>query len=276
MGRVARYKKIKACDPFSRKNRGKINHDTIGVWGLGDNGRRSRKRSRTAENLRAKRKRTSVDDFDAPPEADDFDMADLVGSLKKEKVPVVAPIQPAAKAERVSTNLPAPLPEDKEEKEAKRLLKLDQQVDQKKEKYVPGRMEGESKNAFRKRVKVETREIIKETKSQRTVTTEKRQRKKEFLNNKKKRKKGGSGMEDASDDETSDHVAFGEQAERPPIFRQVPRGATKKEKKTSDATGKKRSQEDIEAEQRNMEAIRMKVQAQYAEVRRNRGSGFHL
>jgi hypothetical protein len=91
MGRVARYKKIKACDPFAKGNRRK----TIGgetVWGIGDDGRKLKKRSRTAEKLRAQRKKkTKLDKFtdrafDAPPDdGDEFDMKDLIGSVKKNK-----------------------------------------------------------------------------------------------------------------------------------------------------------------------------------------------
>eukprot|EP00537_Pseudo-nitzschia_pungens_P008065 CAMPEP_0172356830 /NCGR_PEP_ID=MMETSP1060-20121228/1235_1 /TAXON_ID=37318 /ORGANISM="Pseudo-nitzschia pungens, Strain cf. cingulata" /LENGTH=380 /DNA_ID=CAMNT_0013077207 /DNA_START=143 /DNA_END=1285 /DNA_ORIENTATION=+ len=91
MGRVAKYKKVKSCDPYSKKNRGNIDLASVGVWGLGDNGRRVKKRSLKAQKLHAKknknRKRSNDDaddGFDVPPtDGDEFDLADLVGSVRR-------------------------------------------------------------------------------------------------------------------------------------------------------------------------------------------------
>ena len=57
MGRVAKYKKVKSFDPYSKKNGGNVDLSKVGVWGLGDNGRKAKKRSRRAEVLRRNKKR---------------------------------------------------------------------------------------------------------------------------------------------------------------------------------------------------------------------------
>jgi len=95
MGRVSKYKKIKACDPYSKKNGGNVDLSTVGIWGLGDNGRKKKRKSRTAERLKAQKgkkhkKNKNNDDgdgFDLPPsEADEFDLMDLMGSVKKQEL----------------------------------------------------------------------------------------------------------------------------------------------------------------------------------------------
>jgi hypothetical protein len=309
MGRVSRYKKVKSCDPFSKANKRKPVGEAI--WGLGDDGRKPKKRSRTAERLRAQsKKKTKLDkftdrQFDAPPEdEDEFDMRDLVGSIKKKPVvPVeneiirVAVPLPKIKTPQQASNLD-------EERNTNRLLKLDKQV-QSRQESAPvhqGRMEGESKNAYRRRFAAETRQIIKREKME-LHNPEKRQRKKEFLNNKKKAKKGKKAQSfDEIDEITEDlldgsepelvtgevayakraletQVRFGEQAERPPMFKQLPRKATAKSVNTSMES--KRSgmeEEDILAEQAEMELLRRKVRAQYAVIKskRHHAGDFHL
>uniref|UniRef100_A0A7S4MG38 Uncharacterized protein n=1 Tax=Odontella aurita TaxID=265563 RepID=A0A7S4MG38_9STRA len=113
MGRVARYKKVKSFDPFSSNSRqtghiyggaggSGVGNDKV-IWGTAGNGRKAKKRSKTAAKLReTKLKRRArrgkggggdafeeADDggFDLPPGKDDFDMRDLVGSLKKSRKP---------------------------------------------------------------------------------------------------------------------------------------------------------------------------------------------
>lgn len=134
MGRVARYKKIRDVDPYSKKNQGKSTA-MVGIWGMNNDSRRNvKKRSRTSEKLReqkmkerilkqqqrskggliGKRKSgdstgnsTGVDikqlliqekqkrrqkllEYDVEPDdndgMDDFDMNDIVGSVKKETI----------------------------------------------------------------------------------------------------------------------------------------------------------------------------------------------
>lgn len=102
MGRVSKYKKIKNCDPFAKsKGRGGgggSSRSSEYVWGTGDNGRRKRKRSVKAQRLLARkldgategrkkvREAAGAGGFDlAPSGKDDFDLADLVGSVMPEK-----------------------------------------------------------------------------------------------------------------------------------------------------------------------------------------------
>jgi len=300
MGRVAKYKKIKTCDPFSKKNGGRIDLESVGIWGLGDTGRKPKKRSLKAQAARKKKRRNNDDDgFDVPPEGDDFDLADLTGSLKKEKLPLeLEGLAVGNNKDFIKSNATikiSTVPDSvQQEKEMCKLLKLDKQVEKKPVVAEEGRMEGESKKAFHKRVKAETRQIIKRERVERH-NPEKRQRKKEFLKNKKKKKKGKvSSYNDSTDDDynaeegsalitgeqavaaraAATEVKFGEQAERPPVFRQLPRGAMKKAEKTT--TKGTMSSEDVEAERAEMEKMRRKVQAQYAVIRQKRKGEFHL
>ena len=223
-----------------------------------------------------------------------------------------------------STN---PSLDDAEERETARLLKLDDQVDKAKPVVADlGRLEGEGKNAYNRRVKAETREIIKRERQDRE-NPEKRARKKDFLNNKKKLKKNRKkrrvweleqGDNDQSNNTVGDDggdkagqdgggseggilitgeqavaaraaataVQFGEQAERPPIFRQLPRGAAKlaaskngnNKKKGSPSRCDGMNAEEVQAEQLAMEQMRKKVQAQYSLIKRKRkrAGDFHL
>jgi hypothetical protein len=310
MGRVARYKKVKACDPFSKENKRK----SVGgeaVWGLGDDGRKAKKRSRTSEKLRAQRKKkTKLDkfvdrEFDAPPgEADEFDMTDLVGSLKKNtNAPEseIIRISPSSSSIPKAPALKASNLED--EQSANRLLKVEKQILSKAEPEMQhGRMEGESKNAYRRRFANETRQLIKREKME-LHNPEKRQRKKEFLNNKKKKRKGNNGNDEfdaesdeldvAADEATSTiitgeqayakraletQVHFGEQAERPPSFKQLPRKATPKPAPKTMGSIRSGNEIDIEAQKAEMELMRRKVRAQYAliKARRHHQGDFHL
>lgn len=313
MGRVAKYKKIKACDPYSKKNRGQVDLSKVGIWGLGDDGRKAKKRSRRSEQLRAGRKKRErsedEDGFDLPVKRDEFDMKDLLGSVKKQKLSNPMKDDHADKdsalfsANRVVVNgNVATIPKtDEDEKKVARLLNVRSQVKkeiEKKEAKKHARMEGESKNAYTKRTKAETRQIIKQTTE--TKNQEKKQKKKEFLNNKKKNKKKGSASYDTADERDGrgggnggesdtlitgeraiamvDEVRFGEQAERPPVFRQLPRGAKSKESTKKESTKTGMTDEQVAAERNAMELMRRKIQAQYAAIKlkRRRDGDFHL
>ena len=318
MGRVSKYKKIKSVDPYSKKNGGKVDLSTVGMWGLGDNGRKAKKRSRRSEHLRASRNKRprSADEegFDLPVKKDEFDLKDLVGSVKKQKLPALLKDNNNGNdadlfsVDRVAVNgNVASIPKtDEDEKKAARLLKVREQVKretEKKEAKKHARMEGESKNAYSKRTKAETRQIIKQ--STETKNSEKKEKKKEFLKNKKKNKKRGSasygiageaelrGGRDDGESESlitgeraiamADEVRFGEQAERPPVFRQLPRGAKAekdgpKTKAAKKAAAKGMTEDEVEAESNAMELMRRKIQAQYAaiKVKRRRAGDFHL
>ena len=329
MGRVSKYKKIKSCDPYSKHHKKNgLQLDNVGVWGLGDNGRRPKKRSKTALKLKAqqlsKKKRKSMrdagDGFDLPVEKDEFDLSDLMGSVKKQALPKLEASETIDIIKSTSAASMARSLQD-EQKEAK-LLKLDPQIDADKQRKADleksmQRQAGESKNAYKKRTKAETRQIIQKTSVSKRKTA-KLEKKKEFLKAKKLKKKGRFVPNDQDDDgydsdippalqqqqqnassdssggfitgeravaamaaAARDEPVFGEQAERPPIFRQLPRGAQKldkKHKKTGNNTNM--SSEQIEGEQNAMEIMRRKVQAQYAALRARRRQGggerFHL
>lgn len=130
------------------------------------------------------------------------------------------------------------------------------------------------------------------------------QKKKEFLNMKKKAKKAkkagvSRGYEsddyfdvkrkDDSDDDRKDafltgeqaaaQISFLEQADRPPIFEQLPRGAQNKSKLKMKGIENEKAfktstidEEKIKAEQSAMEIMRRKVQNQYALLRAKRQS----
>mmetsp|Transcript_11945 Transcript_11945/g.28714 ORF Transcript_11945/g.28714 Transcript_11945/m.28714 type:complete len:290 (+) Transcript_11945:72-941(+) len=267
MGRVARYKKVKSCDPYSKRNGGNVDLSTVGIWGMGDNGRRVKKKSMTVQRLKKakelkrqnklakssniggkkKNKRSALDvmnnekgsGFDLPPDdiQDEFDLNDLVGSVKKQKVDFQVTVNndndhtintptttskasaktsfdPSYIKTTTESGLVASIPKtDEDEMKVTKILKLDQQIqsklDEKKQESYQ-RMDGESKRAFNKRTKVETRQIIHHSTVKKNL--EKLQKKKEFLNNKKKNKKrkklaaasyqnNGGGSDDDDDDD---------------------------------------------------------------------------
>jgi hypothetical protein len=289
----------------------------VGVWGLGALGRKPKKRSLKAQKLVAQKLKFRKEGgktasnsggggFDMPPDEDedDFDVATMVVQKRKrpptlEDLPAPAP-GADAKAQRQA---------EREERKINKMLKLDAASQEARAikaatavPVVTSRQEGESKNAFRKRVKSETRQMINDSK-QVYRNPEKKQRKKDFLNNKKLKKKGlvpvasaarrrtdedNEFMDSDEDDlvtaerdfqaRTAEVPRFGEQAERPPEFKQLPRKATAKATPGSAAGGKRKQLDDegVRAEQAAMEIMRKKVQAQYAVIRQKRRGDFHL
>jgi Txe/YoeB family toxin of Txe-Axe toxin-antitoxin module len=310
MGRVAKYKKIKSCDPFSKKNGGK--QSMLGIWGLDDNGRRAKKRSATARNLKQnkfkKQNRGQEEDmFDLPPtEGDDFDLSDIL-RIKKIKPPALELLEETKFATNTVTVVPKydsdvdkthkEIVQDPmlEEKRVNRILKIkpDRPNIVKKVERFPG----ESRKAFERRIKSETRQLIRNEELQRH-NPEKRQRKKEFLNKKKKMR--GKSQNDSGDGDNDYRVgvaatlhasdgfvtgeqavarmALGDQVERPPVFNQLPRGASVKVKMTTSTNLSQNKNESIAAEQKAMENMRRKAQAQYALVKakRRKAGDFHL
>jgi hypothetical protein len=185
MGRVARYKKVKA---FEKEYTG----DEY-VWGTRSSAK-TKKRSLTAEvHHRRKLKRKGYHDDggrDLPPEKDDFDLLDLVVKKEKKRRPdeglapikhqtVVpsssatittsnGPVKPQAvvKNEKVKigntiveSNIPS---DDREEIRAAKLLKIDPKTGMSISKQnarqvsIEGRRKGESMSAFHRRLKDET------------------------------------------------------------------------------------------------------------------------
>jgi hypothetical protein len=307
-------------------NSGSDYFDTVGVWGLVDSGRKPKKRSRTSLRLRAQRNKkgailvNATDCFDlACTDGDDFDIHDPVGTLKKHAVVPEATCAVALKPsvvslplnsqaattnalttdENSSLRIPAAAVPSIDVEEEKLHKKLETQVLPK----IPlvaseGRMLGESKRAYSKRVKKETRQIIQRA-NQLDRNPEKRQKKKAFLTMKKKsgRKRKNAGLYSDDDDavyfdtdvyhsklltaeqavaarDRATRVQFGEQAERPPIFKELPRGAAKIKKQKISLT----DFSDIKEEKRALELVRTKMQAQYATIkaRRKLNGEFHL
>lgn len=298
MGRVARYKKLKSCDPFA-KNGGVMTD----MWGEGNNGQRAKKRSLTSQKLRSKRKRGAFSEqqedtagFDLPPSGkDDFDIHDLVGSLKKEKpVEVLKEDTVDRQANKrlkveVAAGPEQALSLEKETREA-RILKIN--LEKKKDQLVAPRMEGESKKAFYKRMQTEAKRAIRNEKIEETSNPEKKQRKKEFMKLKKQKKKKGGNVADGelnrsgygSEDESNglvtgeraaaaQKVVFGDQVERPPTFQVLPRGAIAKKSNSSGKSNNAMSNAQQHAEQRSMEKMREMVQARYALIKAQRKMG---
>ena len=359
MGRVSKYKKVKAVDPFSKQKKGKAAasaRTSEYVWGMGDNGRKEKKRSLKAQRHQARklggggmsdgrrraREAAGAGGFDLPPSGkDDFDLADLVGSVKRQKRPRLDDglADPRRRNETTTISKRTPsIPEtDAEEKRVARILKLSSKdsksggsgkggpgsgsksatgsssAEKGSKSQISGRKEGESMRAFERRVKEETRLILLEQASESKLTSkEKAAKKKEFLKtlkSKKKNRKGGGGggrpRSGSSDDEygsdggngddgggglvtgeravaaaaraaASSGAAIHDQVERPPTFELLPRGATKKAKKEGGKLGM--DEQKRRAEQRAMDNLRAKVQAQYAVIKqkRKRAGDFHL
>lgn len=265
MGRVSRYKKVKnSCQ-----------NAQFGEWGFGDNGQRVKKRSLTVRKLKMRGKKgkqaledREVDHFDAPPDAEDeFDIADL--NVEKEK-----PDEGTVDTNLTTAAATSTLSNSHEEHKLLKRFEADLEI-KPKEKYVGNRQEGETKTAFRRRTDREVQQIIHDTKKGSKVSKTKRKTKL-ALKEKKQKKKGrlSSNLKEPLNRQLpveaalerraiKTQVKFGEQAERPPIFKQLPRGAAKKPKEPSAA----------------LELLRNKAQAQYALLKAKRkeaGEGFHL
>jgi len=297
MGRVARYKKVKSFDPYSKKNGGKVNLNNVGIWGMGEDGRKAKKRSRRCENLResnGKKKKVTDDGFDLPPsERDDFDLKDLDGSIKKQKgetlkrAPSSTSEMRIAVGENVAT-IPKTEADERMVAGVLRVGKQNKEIERKKRLKAQARIEGESKRAYSRRTKSETRQIVKQNSVVRNP--EKMQKKKEFLNKKKKKNKfkmqddfDGTEEERIQDRQLDipaepESIHFTERVERPPEFKRLPRGAKPKEKREKKGSKPGMTETQVKAESNSMELMRRRVQAQYAVIKakRKRAGEFHL
>eukprot|EP00814_Leptocylindrus_danicus_P004988 CAMPEP_0116035162 /NCGR_PEP_ID=MMETSP0321-20121206/20134_1 /TAXON_ID=163516 /ORGANISM="Leptocylindrus danicus var. danicus, Strain B650" /LENGTH=270 /DNA_ID=CAMNT_0003511803 /DNA_START=111 /DNA_END=923 /DNA_ORIENTATION=+ len=268
MGRVARYKKVKS---FDKRKAGEPDP-------LFD-ARRSKKRRNGN-----KRKQ----EFDLPPKPDHEEE----GGMNKQQNPSSSTIR--------NGKLDFQILDLKEEARLARFAREDSRsllAKQKKNNsnnphgkvIIQGKKEGESMRSFHKRVKEETGEILRREVNAEKVHSARQAKRKQFCKNKKLKKKGkvaatsdvygyNSDDNDAKKYSLNDNVMFGEQAERPPEFRHLPRGA--KKRRTGAATTKDAQdgaslihQEKQAAEQRNLEIMRQKVQAQYALLKAKRKNG---
>ena len=296
--------------------------------------------------------------LDIPPEKDDFNLDDFVVKKRKQKrldhdlvLPKIndlptgrasssskhaskdeAGVKPSAivKNEKVkigNTSIACHIPvDDQEEIKAAKMLQVDPRtgkstsIQSLRKSTIEGRREGESMNAFHRRLKEETKNALAENyKNSKPVKKRqagdgedeekmtKAEKRREYSKMRKKKKKGklnlsnldeddaiGYGGKDHDDgfitgEEAAARISFLEQAEQPPVFNQLPRGAHNKLKlkmkgvsddgSKSKKPGKIDEEGKIKAEQDAMEIMRRKVQAQYALMkakRRQGGTNFHL
>ena len=225
MGRVARYKKVKSIDPFAKNN----------TWtsDLGDTStlRRVKRKSKTALRLQQQKLRQRKgkkgagsngwghdEGYDLPPEGgDEFDMADLMGSVKKQ---VVKNIDPLLEPQVLASSMPSVTPSSSSlhhqaVKQTKKTKGDDN--DEKKKAAAAAKKKGGKKQPTQKTTpdgdlvithKTPTREIIEahsNPKRKRAATTSntaatdedtgptKQERRKAYLQEKKlKKKKGGA------------------------------------------------------------------------------------
>lgn len=300
MGRVARYKKVKSVDPFAK---GRTWTDDVGNTA---NIRRVKKRSKTAQKLkdqknkrfRGQKKSEDDDGFDLPPGGEDeFDMSDLMGSVKRQKSkpdellkggnPILDNVMSKSKPERIDA----------------RGIKQPSRVS--KQPINQGNSSNESKknaatvasSSGSKGLEItaytSTREIIAACSNPKTQqqgvdgTNSKQAKRKAFFQQKKLKKKNKRARDDESEDDNvknpdrdamsagkssnQSRCAIDDQVERPPIFSALPRGAKKKK---SAVTKKNEGQDEkadmIRKEQQNLEAMRQRVMAQYAILRESR------
>ena len=206
----------------------------------------------------------------------------------------------------VAVNIPV---DEREERRSAKLLMMDPKTAKSltkkntRESKIEGRREGESMNAFNRRLKEETVNALAENyKKSRSASggdevSTKAQRKREYAKLRKHKKKGqgrGKALDYNSDDAGEDRdgngyndgfvtgedaaaaaarESFLEQAEQPPSFKQLPHGAQHKKLKMKiegagedggEGRSSKMCESKIKAEQNQMEIMRKRVQAQYA------------
>jgi hypothetical protein len=281
MGRVARYKKVKSVDPFAKAR----------TWteDVGDksNVRRVKKRSKTAQKLKdqknKKRKhaanKNACDDggFDLPPDGEDeFDMADLLGSVKRQELKSDdflrgsnSILDNVTTAKSINSSSGEKLASRVEKVDTRGLKSTSQKPQaQKNAKDTGKNAASATKTSYGIEITAHTptREIIaacnKPSNQQLGAdgTNSKQAKRKAFFEQKKLKKKNqrSQGYDSEDDDydnpnskatsvtkqPKSQHTthalvarsALDDQVERPPIFSALPRGASKK--KTAAAKGK--------------------------------------
>jgi len=220
MGRVAKYKKVKACDPFARsstKAKSGLMMPFSSIVMDPTRKRSLKKKSRREKRRGGKKPSDKYDGFDAPPqdhEQDDFDLADPLLTVKNTgklnkldhglEIETSAAVKPGKRIDEIMCHVPQT---DKEEARVARILKLKQPKDDLRVGDTPesasaqttkvtteGRREGESMTAFKKRLSRETREALIRSKlsslPRRVMNPEKLAKKKAFLEKRKLLKKG--------------------------------------------------------------------------------------
>eukprot|EP01082_Thalassiosira_pseudonana_P012935 g12610.t1 g12610 contig6:2265857-2266898(-) len=294
MGRVARYKKVKSVDPFAKTSSWSSDVGDTACASL----RRTKRRSKTAMKMKEQKasksqrrggKKDGINNdkksggsngfgesgYDLPPEGEDeFDMADLMGSVKKQSAKPVLLVDPRKQVSTVSSVASNTNNEGEEEKWTRKLEKVDTRGVVKgssneahdfttntaasttsKKKGKKNKTAPKPKNSTGVTAKTPTRDIIAACSNPNALKT--------------KRKQSIAAPIIARNN-------IDDQVERPPIFSTLPRGAAKLRKKEakSDASGDVEDSEDKDArirkEQQALEAMREKVMRQYAVLRENR------
>lgn len=304
MGRVARYKKVKSVDPFAK---GRTWTDDVGNT---SNIQRVKRRSKTAQKLKDQKnknrrskstdkKKRDDDGFNLPPDGEDeFDMSDLMGSVKKQKVKADDLLKGNNSIlDNVLTqkNGGDKVLSSKVEKADARGVKSSASTskEQSQSSSNQSKTNATSKTSSSKGLEITahtpTREIIaactnpKTQKQQGADGTNSKQAKRKAFFEQKKLKKRKHARNDSFDEDYDNYNndmtsavtkqrLIDDQVERPPIFSALPRGATKKKKSTP--REKKEDQDEnadrILKEQRALEAMRERVMAQYAILRESR------
>jgi hypothetical protein len=346
MGRVARYKKVKSIDPFAKN--GSWKSDVGDCSTLHRVKRKSKTAIKMKEQKMSKLQRRSRgkgtgddvrrgggsngwgddDGYDLPPEGgDEFDMNDLMGSVKRQghgqNLLLLENDNANAGAAKLPSTSPSSLPS--------RFVGVSSSTGNmpKTSAATNGKANARKNDATTAAItaKTPTREIIASCSNPTTAakkrrgdvdastgTSSKQEKRKAFFEKKKmKKRKRGRSDDDEDDDDNDDNyrdnrnpdavlaskkhlvkqqnysdtmvartAAFDVQAERPPTFTMLPRGASKLAKKKRDvgeytiSTGKEGDddQQRIRKEKMDMEAMRERVMKQYAilrETRRNHG-----
>jgi len=271
MGRVARYKKVKAFDAFA-KNSVKERSGLLPILN------QTRKKKRSPSWKKKKKNAPDKPFYDLPPDhCDDFDLNDPDFSVKKQKELELPEVDMkigdncVSKMEAQNDAAVMPLSLKEEAKEA-RILRMDSRSFQFKssamnknpEKAVK-KEEWETMDQFRARLQQETVAACKKDSS-------KMKKKKEYFHKKKNKRKK------LNQDEESVHVSKSRssfsyyQVERPPKLQVLPKGAPKK------VHNSLKNDDSLLAKQRALEMMREKVQSQYKlmKARRANGGSFHL
>ena len=307
MGRVARYKKVKSVDPFAK---GRTWTDDVGNTA---NIRRVKKRSKTAQKLkdqknkrfRGQKKSEDDDGFDLPPGGEDeFDMSDLMGSVKRQKskpdelLKGGNPILDNAVSKSSSSGndkLLSSKPERIDARGIKQPSRVSKQPNSSNEskKNAAAVASSSGSKGLEITAYTSTREIIAACSNPKTQqqgvdgTNSKQAKRKAFFQQKKLKKKNKRARDDESEDDdvknpdrdamsagkssNQSRCAIDDQVERPPIFSALPRGAKKKKSAvTKKNEGQDEKADRIRKEQQNLEAMRQHVMAQYAILRESR------
>jgi hypothetical protein len=338
MGRVARYKKVKSIDPFAKN--GSWKSDVGDCSTLHRVKRKSKTAIKMKEQKMSKLQRRSRgkkdkegdvrkgggsngwgddDGYDLPPEGgDEFDMNDLMGSVKRQGQGPNLLLLENDNAYAGAAKLPSTSPSSSPSRfggaspSTGNMSKISAAAN--------GNANARKSDATKATItaKTPTREIIASCSNPTnaankrrgdadasTGTSSKQEKRKAFFE-KKKTKKRKRGRADDDDDDDDDYnanrnpdatvaskkhltkqqnysdtmvartAAFDVQAERPPTFTMLPRGASKLAKKKSDITTTIEGDDDqqrIRKEKRDMEAMRERVMQQYAILRESRRNG---